>query len=420
MMNYPRLAEQAISQVLPNGLTMIVVPRPGATRKLCYFATDFGSIHRRFLLDGKEYTVPAGIAHYLEHKMFDMPGRDVTAELAELGANVNAFTSYDMTAYYFSCTDHFEESLDILLEFVSTPYFTEESVEKERGIIAQEIGMNLDAPESVVFESLMEQLYHSHDIRTPILGTVDTIGQITAEDLYLCHRAFYVPGNMVLCVVGDVDADRVAELTRKRLGDTPMSVARKIPWEQEDLERTVPVYRRKMEVAMPMFQLGFRCEPIGLGPDSVMQELAADLAAEALFGESSELYLRLYEQGLIDQSFGGGFETADGCAMLICGGDSREPEKIRQAILEQARKIAREGIEESQLRRMKRSAMGRRIRDLDSFDSTCFRMCAYHFSKFDYFAFPEIYETMDAALIREFLDRVVRPERCAMSVIESC
>jgi hypothetical protein len=155
-----------------------------------------------------------------------------------------------------------------------------------------------------------------------------------------------------------------------------------------------------------------------LGLDSVRQEYVADLAAEALFGESSELYLRLYEQGLIDQSFGGGFETADDCAMLLCGGDSRDPEAIRLAILEQAGKIAREGVGESQLRRMVRSAMGRRIRDLDSFDSTCFRMCAYHFSQFDYFAFPEVYESMDGELVREFLDRVVRPERCAMSVIE--
>ena len=153
---YPQLGEKLYREVLTNGLTVAVVPRPGFSRKLAYFMTDFGSIHRRFELEGRQYEVPAGIAHYLEHKLFDLPGRDVSAELAELGANVNAFTSYDMTAYYFSCTENFEQALDLLLEFVSTPYFTEESVEKERGIIDQEIGMNLDAPDSVVFERLME------------------------------------------------------------------------------------------------------------------------------------------------------------------------------------------------------------------------------------------------------------------------
>ena len=161
---YPKLGEKVYRETLSNGLTVEVVPRPGFSRKLAYFVTDYGSIHRFFELDGKSYEVPAGIAHYLEHKMFDLPGRDVSAELAELGANVNAFTSYDMTAYYFSCTDNFEAALKLLLEFVATPYFTEESVEKERGIIDQEIGMNVDAPDSVVFENLMEGLYH-HRIR---------------------------------------------------------------------------------------------------------------------------------------------------------------------------------------------------------------------------------------------------------------
>ena len=152
---YSGLGETVCRSVLPNGLTVMVVPRPGFTKKLAYFVTDFGSIHTKFTLDGVEHRVPAGIAHYLEHKMFDLPGRDVSAEFAAMGASVNAFTSYDVTAYYFSCTEHFEENLKLLLEFVSTPYFTEESVEKERGIIDQEIGMNADNPDSQIFERLM-------------------------------------------------------------------------------------------------------------------------------------------------------------------------------------------------------------------------------------------------------------------------
>ena len=415
---YPRLGEQAARQVLENGLTVIVVPRPGASKKMAYFVTDFGSIHRHFRLDGQEHRVPVGIAHYLEHKMFDLPGRDVSAELAELGANVNAFTSYDMTAYYFSCTEHFEQSLDLLLEFVSTPYFTEDSVRKEQGIIDQEIGMNLDAPESVVFERLMEGMYRHHDIRTPILGDSETIRQISPETLYLCHRGFYTPGNMVLCVVGDVDPEQVCAIAEGRLGKTRQPVAQKLPEPPEEMRCQVPYQCGQMEVAMPTFQLGFKCEPIGVGADAIRQEVVADLAAEALFGESSELYLRLYEQALIDQSFGGGFETVEGCAMLSCGGDSHDPQAVRDAILSQAASIAEVGVEEHAFRRMKRSAMGRRIRDLDSFDSTCFRLCAYHFSRFDYFDFPAVYEAVEAEEVRAFLERVVRAERCSLSVIE--
>ncbi len=415
--NYPSLGETIWQEQLPNGLTVKVVPRPGFSRKMAYFVTNMGSIHTRFELDGQRHQVSAGIAHYLEHKLFDLPERDVSAELAELGANVNAFTSYDMTAYYFSCTDHFEESLRLLLEFVSTPYFTDESVEKERGIINQEIDMNLDAPDSVIFEKLMEGMYDHHQIKVPILGTSDSIHSITPQELDLCHRAFYTPENMILCVVGDVNPEQVAKIALEITGVERRSTAVKIPPRPEDMTVPIPYQELQMEVAMPTFQLGFKCEPIGVGEHAIRQEIIGDLASEALFGESSSLYLRLYEEGLIDQSFGGGFETVDGCAMLVCGGDSHDPEAVWDAIVAQGKLLSAQVIEEADFRRMKRSAMGRRIRDLDSFDSTCFRICAYHFSEFDYFNFPALYESITAEEIRQFFLRVIDPHRSSMSVI---
>lgn len=414
---YSKLGERVWKGVLSNGMPVVVVPRPGFSRKLAYFVTDFGSIHTEFELEDSTYSVPAGIAHYLEHKMFDLPGRDVSAELAELGANVNAFTSYDMTAYYFSCTENFEACLKLLLEFVSTPYFTKESVERECGIIDQEIGMNLDAPDSVVFERLMEGMYRHHHIRVPILGTSETIRQITPELLYTCHRAFYTPGNMILCVVGDVDPERVAEVALEQLGGEKRPVGRKISTAPEEMSCAVSEHQENMEVAMPTFQMGFKCEPIGKGEAAIRREIIGDLASEALFGESSELYLRLYEKGLIDSSFGGGFETVDGCAMLTCGGDSHDPQAVRTAMLEQAAVLAERGIEEANFLRMKRSALGRRIRDLDSFDSTCFRICAYHFSDFDYFDFPAVYESITAQEVSAFLKQTVTQQRCSLSVI---
>lgn len=417
-LHYPRLDETVYQERLTNGLTVALIPRKGFTKKLAYFVTDYGSIHTDFILDGTHYTAPAGVAHYLEHKMFDLPGdRDVSAEFAAMGAMTNAFTSYDMTAYYFSCTENFENCLRLLLEFVSTPYFTEESVAKEQGIIDQEIGMNQDAPDSVVFESLMTAMYRKHPIRVPILGTSQTIREITPEILHTCHRAFYTPGNMILCVVGDVEFDSVKAIATEMLGDTPREVGQKLRDWQEDMTCPQAAVTREMEVAMPTFSMAFKCEPLGTGEEAIRQEMIADLAAEALFGESSELYLRLYEDGVIDSSFGGGFETIDGCALFTCGGDSDNPEAVRDAIIRQASVLAENGLDDGDFLRMKRSAMGRRIKALDSFDATCFRVCAYHFAGFAYFRFPEIYESIEKADILAFLARVVSPERCSMSVI---
>ena len=417
--DYPELDETLCTQTLPNGLTVCVVPRKGFTKSLAYFVTDYGSVHTEYSLHGEKIQAPAGVAHYLEHKMFDLPGnRDVSAEFAAMGALTNAFTSYDMTAYYFSCTEHFEECLRLLLEFVSTPYFTEESVEKERGIIDQEIGMNEDAPDSVVFENLVRAMYENHPIRVPILGTSETIREITPEVLYSCHRAFYAPGNMLLCVVGDVDPEAVVRIAEEQLGSEKRPVGEKWKNWTESMACPRAEVTAKMEVAMPMFNLAFKCEPLGTGDAAIREEMVADLAAEALFGESSELYLKMYEEGLIDSSFGGGFETIDGCAMLLCSGDSEDAYAVREAILSQMEKLSREGLAEADFLRMKRSALGRRIRGLDSFDATCFRVCAYHFSNFDYFRFPEIYRQITADEIVAFLTRVVKRERCCLSVIE--
>lgn len=417
---YERLDEAVYRQTLPCGLQILVVPKAGFSRKTAYLITDFGSIHQSFTLDGQHYDTPAGVAHYLEHKVFDMPGRDIMEEFSVLGAGVNAFTSYDLTAYYFSATENFEDSLRLLLEFVTTPYFTEESVEKERGIIDQEIGMYWDDPNSRVFDNLMAALYHHHPIRVPILGTQESIRQITAQTLHLCHRAFYVPSNMVLCVVGDISPEGVCRIASDVLGTERRSCGIKdpIPKEPESCrEQTVSV---SMDIPMPTFYLGFKCPPTGLGLESARREMVADLAAEVLFGESSSLYLKMYESGLIDSSFGGGYETTDEGAILSCGGDSDEPKAVLDEILAQARILARDGITEADFQRIKRSAIGRRIRDLDSFSATCFRLGANVCDDFDYFRFPEVYETITAEDIRVFLDENIHTHNCSISIITPC
>ena len=414
---YPALDETLFTETLPNGLHIMVDRKPGFTKKLCYFAADFGAVHQSFTLDGVHRTVPAGIAHYLEHKLFDMPNGDVTEKFASLGAGVNAFTSYDMTAYYFSCTENFADCLQLLLEFVSTPYFTEETVEKERGIIAQEIRMSADEPGSRAFETLMTLVYEKHPIRVPVLGTEDSIAEITPEMLHLCHKAFYNPANMLLCVVGDVDAQQVCDIARHVLGDEQRPMAQKDDFEEEAPTCVSLFAQQQMEISMPTFSMAMKTWCPEKGEAAIRREIVGDLAAEALFGESSALYMQLYEEGLIDSSFGGGFDTVDGCAMLTCGGDSDDPQAVREAILARAAKLAHEGIEEADFLRMKRSAMGRRIRDLDSFDATCFRLCAYRMSDFDYFRFPELYNRIEREEIRQFLEQVKEPDACSLSVI---
>ena len=414
--SYPRIDEHMYWDTLPNGLTVAVIPRQGFSKKMAYFVTGAGALHRQYEADGIAHCAPMGVAHFLEHKLFDLPGRDVSAEFAGYGASVNAFTGYDMTAYYFSCTENFEPCLRLLLEFVSTPYFTDESVDKEQGIIGQEIDMNEDAPESRIFEGLMETMYEIHPIREPILGTRETLAELTPQVLYDYHRASYRPENMILCVVGDVDPDQVQKIALEMTaGMACPNVSVIERWNEPESCRQ-PLVRMQMEVARPMFQLGFKCPPLEKGEKGIYQEFVGDLAAEVLFGESSELYLRLYEQGLIDPSFGGGLDTVPGMALLTASGDSDDPVAVRDAILQWGKTVAENGIPDFQ--RIKRSTLGGRIRSLDSFDSVCFRICAYHFSGFDYFRFPEIYESVKAEDVQEFIRQVVTQDRCSLAVIE--
>lgn len=411
---YADLEETCHSTQLANGLTVKVIPKPGFSQKLAYFATNFGSIHRDFRLEGQEYHTPAGVAHFLEHKLFDLPDRDVTAEFAALGAHVNAFTSYDMTTYYFSCTQNFHSCLRLLLEFVSMPYFTRESVEKEYGIIDQEIAMNEDSPDSRSFEQLMQNMYQYHGVRYPILGTHDSLRQITPELLYTCHRGFYVPENMVLTVVGDVSPREVADIATDVLGRERKPAAVKLRPRQEN-PHCQSVSQLQMDVSAPNFTIGFKCDPIPSGSGALQADVIGYLAAEMLIGETAPLYLQLYENGVIDGSFGASFETIDGCAMLTCGGDgtAENAETVREALLKNARDLAVNGPDSNAFARLKRGVIGRRIRDLDNFDAICFRQCAYHFLGFDYFDFPRVYADVTAEQIRQFLEKMITNKRCA-------
>ena len=416
-LQFPRIGERYFEEKLPNGLTVRIVPKPGFAKKYAFLAVNFGSVDTDFTFDGREFHVPDGIAHYLEHKMFDLPEGNAMDLFAACGAYPNAFTSYDMTAYHFTCTENFEDGLKVLLHMVLTPYFTEESVEKERGIIAQEIRMYEDSAQSNVGESLFAAMFRNHPVRIPIAGTVESIEKITAQMLYDCYDAFYRPCNMILCVVGDVNERNVIDIANELSGNDCRPLPIRDYGAPETLLPPQALVEKQMEISMPTFALGFGCAPCGSGMAVMERELAGDLAAEILVGESSPLYQRLYEAGTIDGDFSAGYESVKDICLLSMSGDSEAPEEIRDAILDEAARISREGIDEAFFRRLLRSCLGRRTRDLDSFESICYRMCAYYFDEVDYFRFPEVFETVTPDAVLELIRQSILPERAALSVV---
>ena len=407
---YNRIGESVHREKLPNGLEILVVPRSGFAKKYAFFATRYGGMDTRFCLDGQWLDTPAGIAHYLEHKMFDTEEGNALQDLATNGAEPNAFTSNAMTGYYFDSTEHFEENLRILLSFVSVPYFTDESVEKEQGIIAQEIRMIEDNPDWQLYTRMMQCLYSESPIRTPIAGTVESISHITAETLYQCHKAFYSPSNMVLTVVGDVDPERVVEIAQEIL---PKDGGRVIPrdYGNEPLVILEKEASLSMEVSSPQFLTGFKCRPAQDGEEYLRLAAVGDIACEILLGDSSPLYLRLYDEGVINTSFGGSFEMLPGAAYLYAGGDSKESRRVAREIQMEAQRLVREGIDEDFYQRVRRAAFGSNLRGLNSFENVAVSLTEGYFHGYDPFRFPQVFDSITKADIVEFLRENITEER---------
>ena len=417
-LEFPRVGEQMYHQVLDNGLHIFVVPKPGFQKSYAFFATNYGGMDMKFKLDGQDMDTPAGVAHYLEHKMFDTKEGNALQELAANGASPNAFTSNAITGYYFESTEKFEENLRILLSFVSIPYFTKESVDKEQGIIGQEIGMIEDDPDWVVFMDLMQALYEKHPVRVSVAGSAESISHITAETLYACHKAFYDPSNMVLCVAGDVDPEKICQAAREILPERPGApVARGDYGAQEPAEVCQPMIQREMEVSVPLFQLGFKGEAAPEGEGALRQQLLGELACEALLGNSGPLYARLYREGLVNRNFSYGYESYPGCACLCAGGESKDPEGVRAAVAAEAERIAREGIDPELWERLKKSSYGNRVRALNSFEHICISQAQSFFQGCDFLRFPEVYDSLTREDAQAMIARWVTPERTALSVV---
>ena len=418
--DYPGTGDVLYSGTAKNGLRVRVLPKKGFSGFYAVFATDYGGTYRKFTLDGVTHDTPAGVAHYLEHKMFDLPeGDNALTLLSQNGADPNAFTSSDVTAYYFHCTRLFEENLRMLLHFVSTPYFTAETVAKEQGIIGQEIHMGEDNPGTANYYGLLEQLYRRHPIREKVIGTVESIAQITAETLYECHRAFYTPQNMVLCVAGDVDSERILTIAEEETPGTGHAVPEVDFGAEEDL---LPVERRRvieMPVAAPQFLIGAKIRPAEKGEKLFRQQLTASLALRLLAGPSSPFYNRLYEEGLLNRFFDADADFSTGVGTVILGGESRDPDAVLKALTEEVERVNREGLDDGLFERTRRAGIGSALHAMEDFDDVCVSLALDEFDGFCYLDYPAVTASIEKRECEDFLREALQEERLAISMVRA-
>ncbi len=409
---YDNIKETLFLATLPNGLEIRVIPRPGYSRAFAAFGTNYGGADRRFRLREQFIDTPAGVAHFLEHKMFDMPdGNNALRVLSESGAQPNAFTSDAMTCYYFDCTEGFYENLNMLLSFVSTPYFTPESVQKEQGIIGQEIRMYDDSPD------LRRALYHAGPLRDSVAGTIGSIAEITDKTLYDCHSAFYAPSNMCLSVVGDVDPARVETLAEELLPKERAPVPEPDYGEPPADAPAKTEASAAMEVSQPQFLFGSKFRPASTGPALLRQKLTASLALTALIGRSSDFYTSLYAKGLLSSDFEFETDYSGGSACVIAGGESREPKKVLESFSAEVEKVLKNGLNEDVFKRVKRMSYGQRLRSLDDFDSLAVSLvdgCFGGWRPLDAF---EALEGISASECADFIGNALAPQKLALSVI---
>ena len=416
---YERIGEQVYFDRLPNGLQIYAIKKPDFNKSMAFFTTKYGGADRRFYISSELQDTPAGVAHFLEHKMFDMEDGDALTKFSKNGASANAFTSGDMTAYHFECTDNFYENLDLLLRFVSTPYFTEKSVAKEQGIIGQEIRMTEDSPDFVLYYNLLKCLYKDNPVRDSVAGTVDSIADITANTLYKCHEVFYHPSNMVLCVVGDVDPDKVAQMAESILPDTA-GVAPERDYGAKEIKTPHKKYAEaEMEVGLPMFIIGTKVMHEERGEAVLKQSITADLALEYLAGASSPLYARLYADGTINGEFSPEYETVAGASFTMISGESKDPERVKAELRKEIQRILAGGIDESLFSRLKKAEIGAELRGLNSFDNLCYNMARGSFFGYDAMQTVDVTMSVTSDDILEFIREYMRPEHFAMSVVKS-
>jgi predicted Zn-dependent peptidase len=418
------LKEEVYYEKLDNGLDVYFMPKKGFTKKYAMFATNYGSNELEFvpLGENEKFRVNEGIAHFLEHKMFEQPGGgNAFDRFSELGASANAFTNFTATAYLFSATQNFYESLEHLIDYVQTPYFTEENVEKEKGIIAQEINMYDDDPDWKVYFNTLRAMYVNHPVRIDIAGTVESINKITHEELYKCYNTFYHPGNMVLFVVGDLEYDKVMDVVRKTVknGEEKMTheIKRFYPEEPKKINQKEIVDH--FPISIPMFNIGYKDINVGMkGKELLKKELATEILLDMLFKRGSELYEKMYLDGTINENFGAGYTSQIDYAHTLIGGESKDPHKVRDTITEYIEKYKKEGLKVEDFDRIKKKKIGNFLKYFDSVEFIANNFVSYKFKEINLIDYLEGLKEVKFEEVENRLKEHFNEEFAVMSIVQ--
>ena len=402
----------------PSGLTIFVYPKEKMRSTYAVFGTRYGSIDKSFKRSDEPQAdaTPAGIAHFLEHKLFESEDGDAFARYAQIGASANAYTSFETTRYLFSCTEHAAQALEILLDFVQSPYFTEQTVQKEQGIIGQEIKMYDDDPQWRVLFNLLRALYHEHPIKDDIAGTVESIAEITPAYLYRCYNTFYNLNNMALCVAGNCDLDEVLALCDKMLKKSePVQVQRVFDPEPETIVQ--PLIEEKLPVALPIFEFGIK-EAITSEYRSEKDLAVTEVLLDIMASDGSPMFRRLLDASLINEaSFSYEYFEGTGYGAVLFGGESSDPNAVCEEIRAEMRRLKQEGVTEEDVRRSAKSLYGGNLAGLNSADVIANAVMSMEFSGREMFRYIECFTEIMADDVNARIQTLFDEEKAAVSII---
>lgn len=420
---YPHVQETICYEQLPNGLKVYILPKEGFQKTYATFSTKYGSIDNHFRVEGQsEIRVPDGIAHFLEHKMFEEPEGDIFATFASQGASANAFTSFDRTVYLFSSAGQIQENVTTLLNFVQNPYFTDENVEKEKGIIGQEINMYQDNPDWRSYFGLIEAMYHKHPVHIDIAGTVQSISQISKETLYDCYHTFYHPSNMTLFVVGGVNPDEIMKLVKENQTGKSFEQQGEIHRYFDEEPPTVQQAKKitVLPVSLPKCLFGFKEIPDHADGNKLLRkELITKLVLDICFSPSSELYQKLYEEQLISDQFSHEYNCDRDYAFSIIGGDTRDPELLVGRVQEEMTRIVEQGVRSESFERSRRKKIGGFLRMLNSPEAMANEFIKYLFKGSDLFEILPTYESITLDEVNQRMREHFNWNQLAVSIVRS-
>ena len=418
------IKEKAYTEKLENGLTVIVIPKKNANKKYVIWGTHLGSIDNRFIMPktGEEVFIPDGVAHFLEHKMFEQPnGTNSLDTLMALGIDANAYTTNDHTAYLFECTNNFYKGLDELMDYVQHPYFTDANVEKEKGIIGQEIRMYDDDPGWQLYMNAIDCMYKENPIKIDIAGTVESISEITPDVLYKCYNTFYHPSNMIMVICGDFVPEEIIEEVKKRLVNKETSqgeIKRIYPPKEDEINK--PYKEVEMEVSNPLFAIAYKdTEDLKENREQIVaKHIAIEIILNMIIGKSSELYKELYENGDLLAEPSLDYEFSDEYAHIIISGQSKSPEKIQEKIKEVVRKYKENGLDSEHFNRIKKKIYGDYVVEYNSVSDIARMFLADKMKKINSFDYIEEYNTVTKEYTEEVLKNVFKEDKMVLSVIK--